>query len=479
MNVTLFSQVTTLKESIYFGLGKTSLTAQHKAKLDSILLLLKASSSYAGEIKGYTCNLGSVSINKMISNLRALNVYNYIIDKGAKKENLTYIGLGSKNPTGNNQTNAGRILNRRADIELLLDLLDAPDQPISQSTTKSKNSIKTSGNQRVLSEYTGYVKDYSNSQAGNKTVNNANNKSEINSTNQSKNSGVVEESVNAIFQPSSTVGPEFSSGKIPAAGNIRIQATNGIVMDIDKNTFVTASKEAIEVDFKDYTKNYEIMRKGLKTKSGNKDYKMLGAFNINFTQEYQDLSINAGKPLKVYIPGDYDPNIELYTNSKNWTIDTINKLSYDDEKQAYEVIVIKNTDMISLMKPASEISDTLKYLCVKIKGLNPEYIKPYVIYDDCTISQGVRLKGKKFIFPITKLSSTYRLRAAYTDYSGNGEAYSLNFDVVNLSPTSPKMTPPKNMDIVILKLPTKIEMKKGKLHLSSLCEMNTQTEITK
>ncbi|MFY7862068.1 MAG: OmpA family protein [Chitinophagales bacterium] len=432
------SQVNTLKESIFFGLGKTSLSKENKRKLDSIIVQINSTNTYNGDIKGYTCNIGSMSINKMVSNLRALNVYNYLIDNGAHKENLTYVGLGSENPVGNNKTEKGRRLNRRADLELLLELSDG---------------VTSASNPRNSSEYTGIM--------SNKNDNNQNDNDEP-------------------FQPTTELGPEFTSGNLSAATNTRIMSTNGIVLDIDKNTFITASKEPVNIDFKDYSRNSEVIRKGIQTKGNNLEYKLLSAFNISATQEYQDLGINPNKPLVVYIPGDYDQNIALYSNHKNWTIDTINKLRYDESKNAYEISVINSNQMFGLLKPVNnQPTDTIVYLKIKIKGQKPANIKPYVIYDDCTISAGKHLKGKFFIFPITKISETYRLRAAYTDYSTKTpEPYSLNFDIKNLMPVG-KVPMRKEGDIITMKHPDKVFMIQEKLPVSSLCEMNKEMESQK
>lgn len=441
-----YGQVNTLKESIYFSLGKTSLSKAHKSKLDSVLRLIKSSNSYNGEIKGYTCNIGSTSINKMISNLRALNVYNYLIDKGAKRANLTYIGLGEQNPQGDNSTESGRRQNRRADIELILELMDAPN------------------NTRVVSEYTGFL----NNEANKNT--NANSASNIKIDN-------VEPSE---FKPSVALGPNFSSGQFAAATATRIEASNGIVIDINKNTLITNSKVPVEMDFKDFSMNSEIIKKGLQTKSGKDELSLFAAFNTNLTQEYQDLGISPKDPLKVLIPGDYDPRIKLYSNHKNWTLDTINKLSYDEYKHAYVVDVINNNQMIGLLRPiAEEPTDTLIYLKIKIKGLDPKLIRPYVIYDDCTISQGYHYKGKFFIFPISKISNQYRLRAAYTDYSTKSpEAYSLNFDITGLTPVG-KVPKREKGSIITMRYPDKVFMKKEKLPVSSLCETPREAAIQK
>ena len=509
--LTINAQVQSLKESIYFGLGKTSLSREHKAKLDSILIVLKSSKSYSGEIKGYTCTIGSVSINKIVSNLRALNVYNYLIDRGAKKDNFTYIGLGSTNPQASNSTAAGRVKNRRADVEVILSITDAPSTSNSSSGNPTKTSSSTSGitygTSRIASEYTGYQRNYkpsstsgtSSSTSTSSSVNSAttgsgsSSSSSASSSNSSSSSNTKIDSketstsisssggkANATgsaakeaFTPAVELGPEFTSGKFPAAGNVKVTSSNGILWEIDKNTFVTSSKEPIEVDFKDYTRNAEIIRKGLSTKGNGKEYRILGAFNVNFTQEYQDLAINSRQPLRVFIPGEYDENMALYSNHKNWTRDTMNKLTYDDYRKAYVISVVNNSQMLALMKPVASSTEKLEYLKIKIKGLSPDYIKPYIIYDDCTISNGSRLSGKWFIFPIAKRSGTYRLRAAYTDYSSkSGQPYSLNYDINNLD----KLTNLKTSDEegkITVKYPEKISMSMDKLPISSLCEMNS------
>lgn len=433
-SIILQGQVHTMKESIFFGLGKTSLSREHKAKLDSIVLILETSQNYSGEVKGYTCNIGSISLNKTISNIRALNVYNYLVDKGIKRENFTYMGYGESNPIASNATASGRARNRRADIELLLNIADE----------------STSG---VVSEFTGYQR----------TKTNGTNSQETSSSEES-----------GAFKAVTELGPEFTSGKIAAATSTLVKSTNGIQWEIDKNTFITQSKSEIDADFKDYTRNGDIMKKGLTTKNtACTDLKMVGAFNVNFTQEYQDLAINPNKPLKVYIPAPKDDMVQLYSNHKNWTPDTINQLSYDEERQSYVVSVVNNSQMIALMRPLADTDDTVKLLCVKIKGLSPDLIRPYIIYDDCTIAQGCRMKGKKFVFPITKNNATYRLRAAYTDYSQkNAQPYSLNHDITNISPNYKIEQYP---NIKVVKYPTKVSMTHDKLPVSSLCETEAAT----
>lgn len=429
--INLQSQVNTLKESIYFGLGKTTLTGAHKLKLDSIVTLLKTSKSYVGEVKGYTCNIGSTRINKVVSNLRALNVLNYLVDRGIRRDNFTYSGLGQANPQGSNKTNSGRALNRRTDVEVVLSLFD---EEITY-TEEIGERVKTS--------------------TGTKTNENTNTQT-------------------LASAPPIELGPDFSTGKIPKAGNKIIKSTNGITIEVDRNTLVSGSSEPIDLDFKDYTQNYDIIKKGLNTASGGcKNLSLIGAFSANFTQEYQELSLNSQKPLIVSIPSEYFPNAKLYNNPKNWTEDTINKLSYNEAKKAYEISVVNNTNVIGLF---NDITESPTFLRVKISGLSPEQIRAYVIYDNCNISMCCK-QTKKWLFftstsylvPISTKSTSYKIRSNYTDFSSkNGASYSIQHDITNLDLSKLKKSVVDN--VIIYEYPEKIQVTNKKLDKSGLCD---------
>ncbi len=427
------AQVHTLKESIHFGLGKTSLNNNHKKKLDSILVLLKTSKSYLGEIKGHTCSIGSVHINKVVSNLRALNVLNYLVDRGASKVNFTYSGLGTSHPIGNNKTIQGRSLNRRTDIEIVLSLFE-------ESVSFSEDGKENVGS------------DTKNSVLSNKAS-----------------------EASMASAPLVELGPDFVSGKMPKVGNKLIKSTNGITLEIDKNSLVSGSSEPIDLDFKDYTQNYDIIKKGFNTTTGGlKTLSLIGAFSASFTQEYQELSVNSQKPLLVSIPSEYFPNAKLFSNPRNWAPDTINKLSYNFNKKAYEVSLINNTNVIGVF---NDLSDTIVFLKVKIKGLSPEVLKPYVIYDNCNISACCR-QTKKWLFftstsylvPISTKNTSYKIRSTYTDFSSkNGNTYSVNYDIKNLDLSTLTKEVGANNEI-IYNYTKKIQVSNQKLDKLSLCD---------
>jgi len=50
--ITQYSQMNTLKETIFFNIGKTNLTQAHKNKLDSVIIVINASETYKVDLKG-------------------------------------------------------------------------------------------------------------------------------------------------------------------------------------------------------------------------------------------------------------------------------------------------------------------------------------------------------------------------------------------------------------------------------------------
>jgi general secretion pathway protein A len=72
-------------------------------------------------ITGYTDSTGSKSYNDAISRRRAETVKNYLINKGVKRSKIYTKGLGAQNFVASNETENGRKLNRRVEIELKID----------------------------------------------------------------------------------------------------------------------------------------------------------------------------------------------------------------------------------------------------------------------------------------------------------------------------------------------------------------------
>jgi len=101
---------------ILFETGKANLTADLKtslAKIAGILLVFKNSQVI---VEGHTDNVGSEEYNQSLSELRAENVMNFLVEQGVTASRLTSIGYGLSRPIADNETKEGKAKNRRVDL---------------------------------------------------------------------------------------------------------------------------------------------------------------------------------------------------------------------------------------------------------------------------------------------------------------------------------------------------------------------------
>lgn len=105
--------------NIFFDVNQSSLRKESYAELGRALKLMNDLPSLQIEISGHTDNIGSAKSNKSLSEQRAKEVVNYMIEKGINKSRLTYKGYGSLQPIANNNTETGRQMNRRTEFKVL------------------------------------------------------------------------------------------------------------------------------------------------------------------------------------------------------------------------------------------------------------------------------------------------------------------------------------------------------------------------
>ncbi|MBN2038287.1 MAG: OmpA family protein, partial [Chitinispirillaceae bacterium] len=101
---------------ILFETNKANLTTDLKtslAKIAGILIVFKNSKVV---IEGHTDNTGTEEYNQKLSEARAENVMNFLIEQGVDAERLTAVGYGLRNPIADNSTKEGRQKNRRVDL---------------------------------------------------------------------------------------------------------------------------------------------------------------------------------------------------------------------------------------------------------------------------------------------------------------------------------------------------------------------------
>lgn len=401
---TSFAQKSTAKQSLFFELGKSELSDLHKAQLDSVIFFIQNTISYKIGIKGYTCNLGTPESNRKLSNQRALNVYNYLTMNGIKKDSVVYSGLALQDPLGDNSNEEGRRKNRRTDLEITFIYKQNP-------AAEKKETVAPPPPVEV-----------------------------------------------AKF------GPDATNVNFKKENRVIIEGTNCIKIDIPDTAFRTPGQELLEVNLKDLTKNYDIIKKAVHTFSGKNNLAMLGAFQIDVTQGTENVPIREDKPLTISIPGEFDEQIKLYRNSRNWELDTVNTVTYNYETKAYDVKLSVINEMYCLAKKL----DSATMVLIKIKAKDKTRIKPYIIHSNCLISAGKFVKKKFYSLPFE--GKTGLLRGGYQDFSSSSpKSYTLKEDI---SLTGNNLSPKTFFDTKFMKLgnPSSVEYKAAEMEKGNLCE---------
>lgn len=96
--VPLGSDKPVLLENVFFDLSKATLRPESFIELNKLVAFMKENGNLKIEIGGHTDTRGDAKDNQVLSENRALAVYNYLIEKGIEKERLTYKGYGESKP---------------------------------------------------------------------------------------------------------------------------------------------------------------------------------------------------------------------------------------------------------------------------------------------------------------------------------------------------------------------------------------------
>jgi len=104
---------------INFDYRTATITPEAYEKLDRFAAVAKLRPDYEIVIRGYTDNVGSQKFNEKLSRSRAKFIERYLVEKGVSPERIEIIGMGESEPLVPNDTQEGRAVNRRAEIELV------------------------------------------------------------------------------------------------------------------------------------------------------------------------------------------------------------------------------------------------------------------------------------------------------------------------------------------------------------------------
>jgi len=102
---------------ILFDIGKADLTEQLKTSLAKIAGILTIYKDAKITVEGHTDNQGGQEYNQKLSEMRAKNVMNFMLDPGGiSAQRLSSVGYGFSKPVSENDTKEGRQKNRRVDL---------------------------------------------------------------------------------------------------------------------------------------------------------------------------------------------------------------------------------------------------------------------------------------------------------------------------------------------------------------------------
>ncbi len=105
-------------EAILFARGSATIDASTKGYLRGIAHLLAECPEVMVHVKGYTDNSHSTKYSMDLSRRRAQKVQQYLMEQGVPANRLIVSFHGEAEPASDNDTLAGRALNRRVDISL-------------------------------------------------------------------------------------------------------------------------------------------------------------------------------------------------------------------------------------------------------------------------------------------------------------------------------------------------------------------------
>ena len=101
---------------ILFDVGRATLKTDLMTSLAKIAGILSVYQQFDVSIEGNTDNTGSEEFNMTLSQQRAENVMDFLVEQGIAETRLTAKGLGMTMPIADNSTKEGRQKNRRVDL---------------------------------------------------------------------------------------------------------------------------------------------------------------------------------------------------------------------------------------------------------------------------------------------------------------------------------------------------------------------------
>jgi outer membrane protein OmpA-like peptidoglycan-associated protein len=99
-----------------FAYNRATLNATYLPLIDLLAATLIDNESWQVEVSGHTDDTGPAPGNQRLSEGRAASAAQRLIDQGVPVSRVSSIGLGEDQPVATNDTEAGRLANRRVEF---------------------------------------------------------------------------------------------------------------------------------------------------------------------------------------------------------------------------------------------------------------------------------------------------------------------------------------------------------------------------
>ncbi len=113
---------------VLFAFAKADLSSKADRNVHKLAIFLKKYPNRNVLIEGHTDNIGSEEYNLDLSRRRAESVKEKLIREGVGPDRITTVGYGKKYPAVSNDTDANRALNRRVEVIILNEGVQAETQ---------------------------------------------------------------------------------------------------------------------------------------------------------------------------------------------------------------------------------------------------------------------------------------------------------------------------------------------------------------
>ncbi len=105
--------------NILFDQGRADLRPESHTELNKIVAFMRENPDVEIELSGHTSAEGDAGFNRSLSYKRVKNCKEYIVSNGITTDRILAVGYGPDRPAAPNNTEAGRVQNRRVEMRIL------------------------------------------------------------------------------------------------------------------------------------------------------------------------------------------------------------------------------------------------------------------------------------------------------------------------------------------------------------------------